>query len=73
MQDKSIKILKNVFLSTDENRLKVVDIQFSHHIEKIIDKTSKEIDWQEINSLEKRNKFIEQLQESDISSQYKNI
>ena len=64
MQDKSVKILKNVFLSTDENRLKVVDIQFSHHIEKIIDRTSKEIDWQEINSLVKRNKFIEQLQES---------
>lgn len=64
MQDKSVKILKNVFLSTDENRLKVVDIQFSHHIEKIIDKTSKGIDWQEINSLVKRNKFIEQLQES---------
>ena len=37
--EKTKKILKNVFLSIDENRLKVVDIQFSNHIEKIIDKS----------------------------------
>ncbi len=53
MSDKSIKILKNVFLSTNENQLKIVDIQFSDRIEKIIDRTSKDIDWKEINSLEK--------------------
>ena len=71
MSDRPIKILKNVFLSLDENKLKIVDIQFSDHIEKIIDRTSKEIDWQEINSIEKRKKVIQQLPESEYSSNVK--
>jgi len=52
MTEKAVKILKNVFFSTNENRLKLVDIQFSAQIEKIIERTSKEIDWQEISSVE---------------------
>lgn len=71
MPDKQEKILKNVFLSTDENRLKVVDIQFSNRIEKIIVRTSKEIDWQEINTLEKRKIFIQQLIKSEYPSNTK--
>ena len=69
MSDSPVKILKNVFLSTNENRLKVVDIQFSDHIEKIIDRTSKEIDWQEIDLIEKRNKVIQQLPEFEYPSE----
>ena len=71
MSDSPIKILKNVFLSTNENRLKVVDIQFSDHIENIIDRSSKDIDWQEINSIEKRKKVIKQLPESEYPSDTK--
>jgi len=71
MIEKPVKILKNVFLSTDENRLKIVDIQFSNHIERIIDKTSKEINWQEINSLEKRKQIIHQIEESEYSANVK--
>ncbi|MDH3269650.1 MAG: hypothetical protein OEM46_12440, partial [Ignavibacteria bacterium] len=68
MPDRQVKILKNVFLSTDENRLKLVDIQFSNHIEKIIARTSKEIGWKEINSPEKRTKVIQHLSKSEYSA-----
>ena len=71
MSDKSVKIFKNVFLSTDENRLKIVDIQFTDRVEKIIDRISNEIGWQEINSLEKRKKVVQQLQKSEYSSNVK--
>ena len=71
MSDHPIKILKNVSLSLDENQLKIVDIQFSDRIEKIIDRTSIKIDWKEINSLEKRNKFIQQIPESEYPSNTK--
>ena len=36
MSDKQVKILTNVFLSTNGNQLKIVDIQFSDRIDKII-------------------------------------
>jgi allantoinase len=71
MPDKQVKILKNVFLSIDENRMKLVDIQFSDRIEKIIEKTSTEMDWQEINSLEKRNNVIQQLEDIESPSNIK--
>lgn len=71
MKDKSIKILKNVFLSTDENRLKLVDIHFSNKIEIVVDRTSKEINWHEISSLEKRNNVIQQLEEIEYPSNTK--
>jgi len=68
MSSDSVKILKNVFLSLDENRLKLVDIKFSDHIEKIIDRTSQKIEWREINLLDKRNKFSQQITESEYPS-----
>ena len=71
MPDKQVKILKNVFLSIDENRLKLVDIHFSDRIEKIIERTSKEINWQEINTLEKRNNVIQQLEDIEYPSNIK--
>jgi len=71
MLDIQVKILKNVFLSTDENRLKVVDIQFSNHFEKIIERTAKEIGWQEINSPEKRTKVIQQFEDIEYPSNTK--
>jgi len=43
MSDRFVKILKNVFLSSVGNRLKLVDIQFSDRVEKVIDRTSKEV------------------------------
>ena len=71
MPDKQVKILKNVFLSIDENRLKLVDIQFSDRIEKIIERTSTEINWEEINTLEKRNNVIQQLEDIEYPSNIK--
>jgi len=71
MPDKSIKILKNVFLSTNENQLKIVDIQFADRIEKIIYRTSKDLDWKEIDSTEKRNKLVQQIKESEYPSDNK--
>jgi len=71
MSDRFVKILKNVFLSSVGNRLKLVDIQFSDRVEKVIDRTSKEVDWKEINSLEKRNKIIHQLPESEYPANAK--
>ncbi|MGB5531258.1 MAG: dihydroorotase [Ignavibacteriaceae bacterium] len=71
MPDKPIKILKNVFLSTDETRLKLVDIHFSNKIEKVVDRTSKEINWHEISSLEKRNNVIQHLEDIEYPSNTK--
>lgn len=71
MSDKTIKILKNVFLSTNESQLKIVDIHFSDRVEKIIDKTSKDLDWKEIDSTETRNKFIQQISDSKYLSHNK--
>jgi len=65
MSEKRVKILKNVFISTDENQLKIVDIHFSDRIEKIVERTSKEIQWEEINSIEKRNSLIKKISTSD--------
>ncbi len=68
MSHRPLKILKNVFLSTNENQLKIVDIQFSDRVEKIIDRTSKDIDWKEIDSTEKRNKVVQQVPRSEYPS-----
>ncbi len=61
MPEKQIKILKDVFLSTKDNRLKLVDIYFSDKFEKIIDRTSAEIEWKEIDNADKRNIFTKQF------------
>lgn len=68
MSNKSIKILKNVFLSTNENRLKLVDIHISDHVEKIIDRTFNDLDWKEIDTPENRIKFIKQIPETEYPS-----
>ena len=71
MLDKQVKILKNVFLSTDENRLKLVDIHFSNKIEKVVDRTSKGINWHEISLLKKRSNIIQQLEDIEYPSNTK--
>jgi len=63
MSNRQSKILKNVFLSTENNKLKLVDIYFSDKIEKVVDRISSEIEWNEINSLEKRNRVTNQISE----------
>jgi allantoinase len=57
MSDRQLKILKNVFLSTNVNKLKLVDIHFSNKIEKITNRTSSEVEWKEINTIDKRNSY----------------
>jgi allantoinase len=71
MPDKQIKILKNVFLSIDENKLKVVDIQFSDKIEKVVDRTSTEIEWKQIDTIEKRKLFVNQISGINHPSNFK--
>jgi allantoinase len=63
MPNKQSKILENVFLSTNENRLKLVDIYFSDRIEKVVDRTSAEIEWSEIDTIDKRKLFPNQISE----------
>ena len=63
MPNRQSKILKNVFLSTNVNHLKFVDIYFLDKIEKVVERTSSEIEWGEINSLEKRIHFANQITE----------
>ena len=36
MKNKNLKILKNVFINSGENRLKLVDLIFDEQIEKIV-------------------------------------
>lgn len=71
MMNSQLKILKNVFLSTNENRLKLVDIHFSDKIENIVDRISSEIEWDKINSPEKRNHFANQITANDYPSKSK--
>ena len=44
MSDRQLKILKSVFLSTNGNKLKFADIYFSNKIEKVIERTSSDIE-----------------------------
>ena len=68
MPDKQIKILKNVFVSTTQNKLKLVDIFFADKIEKVVNRTSPEIEWNEIDTIEKRSLFINRVSASDYFS-----
>ena len=61
MPNKQTKILKNVFLSTNKNQLKLVDIYFSDRIEQIVNRTSTEIGWKEIDTVKKRKIFANQI------------
>ena len=55
-----MKVLKNVFLNTIENKIKLVDIIFDDTI-KYINNITGEINWDDIASIEKKNKFIENI------------
>jgi len=57
-----MKMLENVFINSAENRLKLVDIYFNERIADVKVKT--ELDWRDVNSVEKKNAFIKQFQAS---------
>jgi allantoinase len=71
MPDKQSKILKNVFLSTNKNQLKLVDIYFSDRIEKIVNRNSSEIKWSEIDTIDKKKLFTNQISEINHPSNLK--
>jgi allantoinase len=71
MPNRQSKILKNVFLSIDENRLKLIDIYFSDKIEKVVDRTSSQVEWKEIDTIEKRKLFTNQISEINYPSNLK--
>ena len=52
-----MKLLQNIFITIAENRLMLVDLLFSSKIKKIIPKLSQEIEWRDIATNEKWEKF----------------
>lgn len=61
MKSKSLKILKNVFISSGQNRLNFVDLIFDEQIEKIMPRLNQPIDWNEISTNEKWEKFKQNI------------
>lgn len=61
MKDNNLKILKNVFISSGQNRLKLIDLIFDEQIEKIVPRLNKSIDWKEISISEKWEKFKQNI------------
>ncbi len=61
MKNKNLKILKNVFISASENRLKLVDLMFDEQFQKIVPRLDRPIQWQEISTKAKLEKFKENI------------
>ena len=57
--DKQLNILTNVFLSTSDNNVVPVNIYFDKSIKKIEKLFSQELKWEEIDSIEKKEKLAE--------------
>ena len=61
-----MKVLKNVFLNTEKNKLKLVDIVFNETIQNIFS-ISPEVEWSEIDSIEKKNEFVSNFANREYS------
>jgi allantoinase len=61
MKNKNLKILKNVFINSGQNRLNLVDLFFDEQIEKIVPRLNKPIDWKDISTNEKWEKFKQNI------------
>ncbi|MCW8849559.1 MAG: amidohydrolase family protein [Melioribacteraceae bacterium] len=59
--DKKLKILTNVFINTTKNNVVPVNIYFDDSIKKIEKLSSKEFNWEELNTIEKKNKLTAQI------------
>lgn len=56
-----LKKIKNVFISTVENKFKLVNIYFDSSIRKLEKVSEKNFEWKEINTISKRKKIAEEL------------
>ncbi len=61
MSNQNKKILQNVFISIRDNRLKLVDLVFTDKIEKIVPHTNQTIEWRDISTNEKCEKFKQNI------------
>ena len=59
--NKQTKILTNVFLNTTENSVVPVNIYFDNKIKEIVKLAATEFTWNDIDTIEKRNKIISKL------------
>lgn len=66
MQEESLKILENVFISAGENRLQLCDIHFNEKIKKIIPKSDQLFDWKSIKEKAHKNNLVNHLPASEI-------
>ena len=57
MANSELNIIKNVFISADANKLRLAEIYFNNSISEI-KFTSESIDWEEIDTTEKKNLFV---------------
>ncbi len=57
-EKKVLKRIKNVFISTNENYFQLCEIEFDEQIAKITPVTDFQINWKEIDTLDKRSLFI---------------
>ncbi len=60
MANSELNIIKNVFISADSNKLRLAEIYFNQSISKIRF-VSDSIEWNEINTIEKRSLFVKQF------------
>jgi allantoinase len=61
MSDDSLKFLSNVFISTGENQLQLVDVIFDQKINQIIPRLHRTIGWGEISTWEDWREFQKQI------------
>lgn len=61
MSNDSLKILSDVFISTDENQLQLVDVLFDQKINQIIPRLHRTVGWGEISTWEEWREFQKQI------------
>jgi allantoinase len=75
VQDQVKKVIKNVFVAEKENTLQLSEILFTDTIKAVVPLTEKKINWNEISTKEKREKFISEIslqkdEENKIDGEY---
>jgi allantoinase len=69
----SLRVLKNVFVSTGKNSLQLVDIYFDTQIKKIIPVAGSKVEWEEIKTPVLREQFLRGLPTNEIQNNIEEI
>ncbi|MCF8306621.1 MAG: allantoinase AllB [Ignavibacteriales bacterium] len=64
MEEKPGKILKNIFLSAGDNKLRPADIMFTEKFGQIVFRSENPVEWEEISTPEKRAAYVGTLEEN---------